>query len=429
MAELSTLDGLFKEVYADKIENLVPESSHLTKKVPFEKATQQGRKFVQPVIVSQVGGFTVGDNSQAYTLNESAGMVTADAEITTPSLVLRQSIPYGQLAQSTSDKGAFINATRLTVEVMMEAMTKRNEINYLYGQVGIGESDTSTYSSGADIDVTITDDSWSAGIWSGGEGSTSVQFYDHTGSLVANSTNSLFVVKSIDIDNKVITFTAGSADSTLASNLDTAISNAKLASSTCKVFFYGTKSVEAKGLQSICQTSGTLFNIDNSTYSLFKGNDITIPYVNASDSGILTVAKLLKAFNSAIGRGLEEETTIYVNPETWLGLVATLEDIRRVDASYKASKSEQGVEAVEIYTSAGVSKIVPHLFVKKADVFILPEKRLLRTGASDITFTLDGMEGKFFRQLENRAGFELRCFSSQAIFTAHPAKCTYGKIL
>ena len=163
--------------------------------------------------------------------------------------------------------------------------------------------------------------------------------------------------------------------------------------------------------------------------ALFKGNDITIPYVSASDSGILTVAKLLKAFNSAIGRGLEEETTIYVNPETWLGLVATLEDIRRVDASYKASKSEQGVEAVEIYTSAGVSKIVPHLFVKKADVFILPEKRLLRTGASDITFTLDGMEGKFFRQLENRAGFELRCFSSQAIFTAHPAKCTYGKIL
>ena len=109
-------------------------------------------------------------------------------------------------------------------------------------------------------------------------------------------------------------------------------------------------------------------------------------------------------------------------------LATDLQSIRKIDASYKPSKLEDGTEALELYTSAGVSKIVPHLFVKEADVFILPLKRLVRTGASDVTFTLDGMEGKFFRQLENQAGFELRCFSSQSIFTAHPAKCTYAKI-
>jgi hypothetical protein len=176
------------------------------------------------------------------------------------------------------------------------------------------------------------------------------------------------------------------------------------------------------GLQAICQTSGTLFGIDNTTYSLFKGNDVSIA------SGDLTVKKLLKAFNSAIGRGLAEESTIYLNPETWIGLASTLEDVRRLDASYKPSKTEDGTEAIEIHTSAGLSKIVPHLYVKANDVFIVPTKKLLRTGASDITFTLDGMDGRFFRQLENAAGFELRCFSSQSIFTAHPAKCTYAKI-
>lgn len=426
MSELSRLDGLFKEVYGDDIKNLVPESSHLTKAVGFKESTQQGKKFVQPVIVSSVGGFTVGDNSQAYTLNDSAGMVTLDAEIVSPSVVLRQAIPYGQLAQSTSDKGSFANATRLTVEVMIEAMTKRNEINFLYGNSGIGETDTSSNVDTTHTTVTISSDSWAAGIWSGSETSTSLNFYDHTGTLVSSGADAVFLVDAVDVDNKALTI-SGTATGIAA--LDTAIAAAKLASSVCSIFYVGTKGVESLGLKAICQETGTLFGIPTNTYSLFKGNDITIPYVSASDSGILTVTKLLGAFSSSIGRGLEEETTIYVNPETWLGLASTLEDVRRIDASYKPSKTQDGTEAIEIYTSAGVSKIVPHLFVKKADVFIVPLKRLLRTGASDVTFTLDGMEGKFFRQLENRAGFELRCFSSQSIFTAHPAKCTYAKVL
>lgn len=416
MAELSTLDGLFKEVYADKIENLVPESSHLTKKVPFEKAAQQGRKYVQPVIVSSVGGFTVGANNQAYTLNASAGMVTADAEITSPSLVLRQAIPYGQLAQSTSDKGAFVNATRLTVEAMIEAMTKRNEINFLYGNSGIGTTSADTYSSGSsDIELTIDSAAWSAGIWSGSEGSTSVEFFDTTAAAMVDdgSGHTSCVVKSVDTDNKKIVVTC--YNPTLAANIHAAITTN---SHTCSIWYLGTKGVEALGLQSICQTSGTLFNIDNSTYSLFKGND-------ASSTATLTLSYLLGRFSKAISKGLAEETTVYLNPNAWLALATDLQGIRQIDYSYKTSKVDNGSESIDIYTSAGKSSIVPHLFVKENDIFIVPEKRLIRTGASDVTFTLDGMEGKFFRQLENQAGFELRCFSSQAIFTAHPAKCTY----
>lgn len=420
MAELSVLDGLFKEVYADKIENLVPEASHLTKAIPFERATQQGRKYVQPVLVSSVGGFTVGDNAQAFSLNASSGFVCIDAEITSPGLVLRQKIPYGQLAKSDSDKGSFINATRLTVQSMMEAMTKRNEINYLYGDSGIGTvSANDTYVSGADITVSVDADTWAAGIWSGSESSTVVQMYDTTAAANVDdgAGNDTFTVKAVDIDNKKLTLTA--KNSTLAAALNTAVTTN---SHVCVIYYQGTKGVESKGIQSICQTSGTLFGIDNTTYSLFKGNDVSIA------TGDLTVKKLLKAFNSAIGRGLSEESTIYLNPETWIGLASTLEDVRRLDASYKPSKTEDGTEAIEIHTSAGLSKIVPHLYVKANDVFIVPTKRLLRTGASDITFNLEGMDGRFFRQLENEAGFELRCYSSQSIFTAHPAKCTYAKI-
>lgn len=417
MAELSTLDGLFKEVYADKIENLIPESSHLTKKVPFEKSTQQGRKYVQPVIVSSVGGFTVGANNQAYTLNASAGMVTADAEITSPSLVLRQAIPYGQLAQSTSDKGAFVNATRLTVEAMIEAMTKRNEINFLYGGKSLGDFSPSSTASGTSGVLKFVSGTWSAGIWAGGETSTSINLYDKSGTLISSGADSVFVVSAVDVENQEVSITGTSTGITA---LATAIS-AMGSSDVGTIRFAGTDSVEPIGLQAICQTSGTLFNINNSTYSLFKGNDVSV-------SGPLTLSLLLGAFNNAIAKGLAEETTIYMNPKTWLNLAVNLQSIRHLDSSYKTSKIENGTESIDIYTSAGKSSIVPHLFVKEADVFIVPEKRLLRTGASDVTFTLDGMEGKFFRQLENQAGFELRCFSSQAIFTAHPAKCTYVKI-
>ena len=45
----ATLSGLFKEVYANKLENLIPDGVKLLNKIPFAKQNQQtGNLYHQP---------------------------------------------------------------------------------------------------------------------------------------------------------------------------------------------------------------------------------------------------------------------------------------------------------------------------------------------------------------------------------------------
>jgi len=64
----STLTGLFKDVYEDKIVNLVPESSVLQKRIKFvENDKREGRLLHQPdhaPLASLHGGRQVGDARQ-----------------------------------------------------------------------------------------------------------------------------------------------------------------------------------------------------------------------------------------------------------------------------------------------------------------------------------------------------------------------------
>lgn len=43
----STLDGLFRDVYGDSLDSLVPDFSKLLKMVPFKESKKTGRDFVQ----------------------------------------------------------------------------------------------------------------------------------------------------------------------------------------------------------------------------------------------------------------------------------------------------------------------------------------------------------------------------------------------
>jgi hypothetical protein len=43
----SALDGLFKDVYGDKLESLIPDFALLQKKIGFSEAKKTGRDFVK----------------------------------------------------------------------------------------------------------------------------------------------------------------------------------------------------------------------------------------------------------------------------------------------------------------------------------------------------------------------------------------------
>jgi len=55
---VSTLSGLFKDVYGDDIIKLLPEVAKLQKMIDFREAEEIGKKFVQPVVLAREHGLT-----------------------------------------------------------------------------------------------------------------------------------------------------------------------------------------------------------------------------------------------------------------------------------------------------------------------------------------------------------------------------------
>ena len=53
---ISTLNGLFKNVYGDKVEHLIPDGVKLLNMVPFSKQDSLGAYFVQPVVLGHEHG-------------------------------------------------------------------------------------------------------------------------------------------------------------------------------------------------------------------------------------------------------------------------------------------------------------------------------------------------------------------------------------
>ncbi len=65
VTDVGQLNGLFKEVYASQVENLIPENSILQKKIAFNQREKIGNAFHQPVKLTASQGFTYakGDGS------------------------------------------------------------------------------------------------------------------------------------------------------------------------------------------------------------------------------------------------------------------------------------------------------------------------------------------------------------------------------
>lgn len=53
---VTTLNGLFKEVYSERIKDLVPDGVSLYNDINFEESKKLGNTYHQPVILSQEHG-------------------------------------------------------------------------------------------------------------------------------------------------------------------------------------------------------------------------------------------------------------------------------------------------------------------------------------------------------------------------------------
>lgn len=405
---VAALNGLFKEIYADSIESLLPDVAKLTKLVKFNQSERLGNYYHQPVIVKRGNGVTfsaAGDGAVA--LNTSSSMASKDAQVQGARIVMRQDVPTEVLDKTVGNKAAFKNATEMLLEQMLEDVTYHLELGFLYGGSGIAKVASSANASSTSTVLTIMDAHWSAGIFAGAEDAL-VNFYNAT-SLVSSSTDAIFTISAVDADNKKITVTG---TSTGISALDSAISGA---ANTIDMYFKGAYGKECSGLKKIISNTGSLFGIDAAVYSLWKGNSIT-------ETGSLTMGKIQKGIAKAVSRGLNEKVLCLVSPATFAVLAAEATNLQQFN---KAGDMEIGASSLKYAAPSGIVEVHAHLLCKDGDCFIVPTAKLKRIGSTEVTFKNPGSNEDFFMPLADNDGYSLRCRCDQALFLETPARAVY----
>ena len=404
---VSTLNGLFKTVYADKLLDLVPDYAVLQKKIPFVSADKEtGNFYAQPVNLSHEQGFTYnGDAGSVVTLNAAINSTMKEAQVKGTEMILRTQITYTALSRaSKAGPKAFKRASAWKVEDMNNSMRKRLEISMIYGQSSIGEVESITSASGSGT-ITITAASWAGGIWAGAENAA----IDSFTSTTKNNTGGDIVITAVNSDTRTLSVTCTGTFSGECQAGDL-------------LFFKGTNSgssvfTEMAGLQKIIQNSSTLFNINAGTYSLWKGNTVT-------SVGQLTHAKVQDALARAVNKGLMDPVLLLVSPKGFNTLNADLAALRMFDTSY-GTEGKNGFEKLVFHSVNGPVEVVSHPLVKDGDAFIVPLDSVMRLGSVDLSFGVPGMDETFFTLVANTNAVELQCMADQAIFLEKPAHAVY----
>ena len=402
-----TLNGFFKETYADKLAELIPDGVKLLNKIKFmSKDKTPGNLFHQPIILGLEHGVTfAGSDEDAFNLQAPVAGQVKDAQVKGSPAVLRSLLGYVAASRAAlGGQKAFMDATKYLVANMLRSMAKKLEIEMLYGQVGYAKpvASAGSNSSGgttAGAVVAIQDAEWAPGIWAGAEGMP-IDIRESSGTLRAS-----VKVLSVNMEQKTIT-----VDSTVSGILASDI-----------IWHKGAYGNEFPGIHKILTNSGVLFNIDAGTYNLFRGNEYD------AGGAALSFTKLGQAATRAVEKGQEGTLLALVNPRGWQNMLTDQAALRKYDQSYSPAKMENGSKSLKFHSQNGEIEIEPSLYVKEGYSYLLNVEDWMRVGSSDITFKRPGQGEEFFRDLENSAAYELRLYTDQALFCQAPGRNTLIK--
>ncbi len=407
---LATLNGLFKEIYADAVKDLLPSAVKLQKAVGFvRKGKEIGGSYNQPVVLSHEHGFTFNDPGtvgDAFALNNAVAQQSKNASIKSVEMVLRSRLSYVAAARAKNSAAAFVDTTEHLVKGMRTSFTKKLEIELFYGQSNIGVLSADV--SGQNI--TISAATWAPGIWSGSEGSY-IQIFPagsddigdarNGGQAYSASDSRAYKISAVNNSTRTLTL-VGTVTGIVA---------------TDEIYIAGAFGKEMAGLHKIMSNTGTLFGIDASAFNLWKGNTYTPTGITA-----LTFSTISNAIDLAIAKGLDEDVTLYCSSKAFSDLLYDASLKRQVDASYDSGKQVFGSNEFGFVGQNGRVRIVPSIYVKEGYAYLVVESDFTRIGSTDVTFTRPGQKDSFFLDLQDNAGYELRAYTDQALFCTAPGK-------
>lgn len=328
-------------------------------------------------------------DEDAFNLNAPIASQIKDAQVRGSPIVLRSLLGYTAAARSIGSEAAFMDATKYIVSNMLRSVTKKLEIEMLYGQLGYG-----TVASASGTVLTITTAEWAPGIWAGAEGMP-IELRDTTGATSRGEAS----VSSVDMDARTVTLNAV-VPGVVAGDV---------------IWHKGAYGNEFAGIHKILtQSSGTLFNINVGNYGIFRGNSYS------AGSAALSFVKINAAAARAVEKGLDGRLFAVVNPRTWANILNDQAALRMYDQSYSKEKTETGSKGIQFYSQNGEIQIEPSIYVKEGYAYLLDIAQWMRVGSQEVSFKMPGSGNDYVLHRPDQAGYEMRLFSDQALFCHKP---------
>ncbi len=415
-ADFARAYDLLKRVYADKVEDLVPETDRFAKDIPFIAADKQpGQDYWQPVSLTREGGATFWNDGSAKTLNMPLATRELSASIRGSELAVRSILSYKfihsalkQLDGSRAGARAFVNATKDRFEKLTKGASYFRECMLLYGGGStpaaggnLGVVLNTTGSATTTLVVQMDPKDWATAIWSGSE---ELEFdIFSTGGTKRNSagttSDTVYKLTGTDPTNYRVTFTSH------ATNVSAVVA-------TDTIHFAGARTQDPLGAIAAASTqSGSLWGISTTTYGLWKPTVIDA-------GGALTFTHLAEAGAQVASTGFYGDYTLYVNPATFADICN--DQTALVSHTTRSSGSVTiGFDDVKFKNQAGTVRLAVHPYIKRGIALGLPDDYCMRVGSTDLTHTIPGY-GKMFRELEGAAGVEMRLYTDQAFFCKNP---------
>lgn len=421
---LSQYSGLFKDVFADKLSDVVPSFALLQDDIPFRNSKRVGELFSQPILVQRSHSATyLASADGTVTLNPVLASKTVEAQITGSQIVFRDAIDYEAAFASEGDQAAFTPAMKLTVEALWEGSHHRIEADLLYGQDtnGLG-----TVNGVPAADVVIFDVAqFAEGLWTGMEGAELEIFSSDLATkrdgvgrdTVTTAAPGFYTITAVDLDNNTITV---DDDQNIADN---------------DVIFFRTQRTTSAfktmaGLHTWLTNTGTIANVSASSFNLWK--PVTIDALN----GAFSFDLVLQGCARVSMRGAMGTMCCYCHPLAWANAMQDL--AATVRRNHKDVKEYiLGAESICFYTGTGKVFIKAHPMVKPGFAYTIPlstgegggeNGAYQRIGATDLTFVTQQGRGSrtsgtsYFEKLPNTNAVEVQTYSHQALYSNKPAR-------
>lgn len=394
----TTLASRLKNVYADGITSIIPNSTELMKRLKFRKELELGKKAVFDVQLSHEHGFTVGQGE--LTLNAAIAQVSANAEVDAYQIILRSRVSYDLISRAKTTKAAFARFNDSKFIPMVESFQKRQEIMAIYGRDGLGKVEDVTGQV-----ITISADTWAPSLWLGSEGLILEAFTTKAATATQHDTD--LTISSVNVTDRKLTV-VGTCSSVVADD---------------HLYYKKDRTTTAHnapvGLMTIARNTGSLYGISASTYTLWASSSYDV-----GTSG-LTLAKVLEAAAKAADKGCDEKLTCFVPVKAFQNLVSDQAALRKYDASYSKSKLENGTESLAFYGATGLIEICPYQYMKQGEFVMFPERYTSLIGSSEMVNQV-GPGGDIVFDLESTSAKEMRLFAEWTVFCERPGWIVFG---